>query len=246
MVSIEIKDELHDPDYMRESEEFFGQPIIVIGNDDYDRSVDEVIRQERYMAGVAGARCTKELKKAVRAKYQRPDDIHVFGFDANEERRVDQVIDAEPELHIWPTLIEAALTKADCFALGRRQGLKLARMYELGYHNNNCVGCLKATGAGYWNKIRKDFPEVFAKRAAQEEALGVALCKLSENKFKTQWPDDYSKMKEAHEAGKVRWSKDRTAVRIPLRFLPENAGNHKDLEIGSCGFFCELMPNPQQ
>ncbi len=37
-------------------------------------------------------------------------------------------------------------------------------MYDLGYPNNNCIGCVKG-GMGYWNKIRKDFPEVFQKRA---------------------------------------------------------------------------------
>ena len=33
-------------------------------------------------------------------------------------------------------------------------------MYKLGYKNNNCIGCVKGQ-AGYWNKIRKDFPDVF-------------------------------------------------------------------------------------
>lgn len=27
---------------------------------------------------------------------------------------------------------------------------------------------------GYWNKIRKDFPEVFAERAAQEREIGAS------------------------------------------------------------------------
>lgn len=31
-------------------------------------------------------------------------------------------------------------------------------MYDLGYANNNCIGCVKG-GIGYWNKIRIDFPE---------------------------------------------------------------------------------------
>jgi hypothetical protein len=44
-------------------------------------------------------------------------------------------------------------------------------MYDLGYHNNNCVGCVKG-GKGYWNKIRIDFPEVFAARAKMERDIG--------------------------------------------------------------------------
>lgn len=42
----------------------------------------------------------------------------------------------------------------------------------------NCIGCVKG-GAGYWNKIRTLFPEVFARRAAQERLLNHALCRLN-------------------------------------------------------------------
>ena len=44
-------------------------------------------------------------------------------------------------------------------------------MYDLGFPNNNCVGCIKG-GMGYWNKIREEFPEVFAARAALERKVG--------------------------------------------------------------------------
>lgn len=44
-------------------------------------------------------------------------------------------------------------------------------MYDMGYRNNNCIGCVKG-GMGYWNKIRRDFPEVFARRARQEREIG--------------------------------------------------------------------------
>jgi hypothetical protein len=44
-------------------------------------------------------------------------------------------------------------------------------MYDLGYQNNNCKGCVKG-GMWYWNKIRKDFPDVFEIRARQEREIG--------------------------------------------------------------------------
>ncbi len=49
-------------------------------------------------------------------------------------------------------------------------------MYLLGYGNNNCVGCVKG-GMGYWNKIRRDFPEAFARMAALERKLGRSCIK---------------------------------------------------------------------
>ena len=116
--------------------------------------VDEVIRKTRYMSGVRGARCTKELKKQVRFDWQRDDDIHVFGMTVEEEHRVDQLIDGEPNLEIWAPLIDKGYSKSDCFNVINDAGIQLPEMYRLGYHNNNCIGCLKAAGAGYWNKIR--------------------------------------------------------------------------------------------
>lgn len=44
--------------------------------------------------------------------------------------------------------------------------------------NNNCLGCTKG-GMGYWNRIRKDFPEVFERRARLERQVGYAILKDS-------------------------------------------------------------------
>lgn len=54
-----------------------------------------------------------------------------------------------------------------------RAGLRLPAMYELGYRNNNCVGCPKG-GLGYWNKIRVDFPVHFGRMAELERDLNYA------------------------------------------------------------------------
>jgi len=40
-------------------------------------------------------------------------------------------------------------------------------MYKMGYNNNNCIGCVKG-GAGYWNKIKLDFPDQFNRMASLE------------------------------------------------------------------------------
>jgi hypothetical protein len=72
--------------------------------------------------------------------------------------------------HRFP-LIERCLTKQDAHGILARYGIKRPAMYDLGYHNNNCVGCVKG-GMGYWNRIRVDFPEVFASRAKLERDLG--------------------------------------------------------------------------
>ena len=59
----------------------------------------------------------------------------------------------------------------DCLAMIDRAGIELPAMYRLGYRNNNCVGCPKG-GLGYWNKIRRDFPDVFDRMARLEREIG--------------------------------------------------------------------------
>lgn len=65
-------------------------------------------------------------------------------------------------------------------------------MYDLGYSNNNCIGCVKG-GAGYWNKIREDFPEVFKARAEMERDIGHSILK---DCFLDELPEDKGKMSE--------------------------------------------------
>jgi len=68
------------------------------------------------------------------------------------------------------------VTKEDAHGICARLGIKRPEMYDMGYRNNNCIGCVKG-GMGYWNKIRRDFQEVFRERAAIEREIGFAILK---------------------------------------------------------------------
>jgi hypothetical protein len=72
--------------------------------------------------------------------------------------------------HLFP-LVEKGITKEEAHGILKQAGVKRPAMYDLGYRNNNCVGCVKG-GKGYWNRIRVDFPQVFAERAAMEREIG--------------------------------------------------------------------------
>ncbi len=130
-----------------------------------------VIAGERYVNGPGGAKCTAVLKRKVREAYQRPDDLHVFGFDASESDRVEDFRENNPDLRFVAPLLDAGLSKGDCKAILSRAGVELPAMYRMGYANANCVGCVKG-GMGYWNRIRMDFPEAFARMAALERDIG--------------------------------------------------------------------------
>ncbi len=157
---------------------WIGRPIQRIKSSRYD-SVEDVFDKRNYMSGPAGAICTVEMKKRPRFEFQRATDVHCFGMTADEGKRIKRFAEGNPELRLRWLLEEAGMTKEDCLKMVAEAGIELPAMYRLGYKNNNCIGCVKATSPSYWNKVRQDFPEVFARRAAQSEALGCRLTRVA-------------------------------------------------------------------
>lgn len=161
--------------FLSDCEQWFNYPITILKHPKY-KSVDQVIEKERYINGVKGAKCTQQLKIWHRKKNQRPGDIQIFGFDAGEIDRAFDFRQHNPEVDLYTPLIKKNLYKKDCLSLIKTQGIDLPLMYRMGYKNANCIGCVKG-GMGYWNKIRKDFPDVFFKRAKQEREIGRSCIK---------------------------------------------------------------------
>lgn len=158
-------------------EKWLGQPIVFIRNENYG-TVDDVFEKTRYMSGVRGARCTTELKKLPRHSFALPDDTHIFGFTSEESRRMKNFQDRNPELKLKWVLKDAGITKSQCYQILKDAGIELPAMYKLGFDNNNCPGCVKASSPWYWSQVRKHFPEVFKRRCEQSRALGVRLVEI--------------------------------------------------------------------
>lgn len=170
---------------------WIGQPIQTISSEKYT-SVNDVFAHRRYLAGIAGAPCTVEMKKIPRFAFQRPDDIHIFGFTSDERDRVARFDEYNPGLPTRHILMENEITKDDCLAAIEGAGIELPAMYLLGYRNNNCLGCVKATSAKYWNMIRRDFPSVFDLRAEQSREYGARLTRVGGVRvFLDELPRDY-------------------------------------------------------
>lgn len=170
-------------------ETWLGRKIIYIRSEKYT-TVDDVFEKERFMSGITGARCTVELKKKPRFAYATPDDIHVFGLTADESDRITEFTQRNPELRLLWLLKDQQITKRDCLNRVSRAGIKLPSMYRRGFDNNNCPGCVKATSAWYWQRVREEFPDVFERRCKQSRELGVRLVRLNgERIFLDELPD---------------------------------------------------------
>lgn len=228
-----------------------GVKIEVVKNPAYpDCSAEKVWRDKKAMSFPKGAPCTLELKRTVRLAVEmfNPMDYVVFGFTSEEGRRHDRrVEEGDPVL---PVMLSKGVTKLDCFRILREAGIPLPEIYSIpspfgsGFPNANCVGCVKATSATYWNHVRCTFPEVFSARAALSRELGARLARCHP-KFLPfceqrggEWYDTRSN-ESLHKINKRTGRKELVPPRIYLDELPLHARGEsmKNMAV-ECGVVC--------
>lgn len=206
--------------FLADCERWIGRKVTVLRDAKYGASAAEVWRKKRFIVNRNGAPCSKALKRDVLNTYRLPGDLLVLGYtaDPRDADRLDRYLDANPMDWVWAPLIEAGMTKDDCFKMIVDAGIELPRMYRLGYPNANCPKCPKG-GEGYWNHIRITHPENFEEMAATQDLLG---------------PGSY-------------FFRDRkTGERISLRMLDPNAGRFEPITLPDCGAVCELPDAPKE
>ena len=180
--------------FMADCERWFGKPITTLRSDEYADTWD-VWERTRWLAGINGARCTTELKVKPRLAFQRPDDVHVFGYTADgpDCDRADKLRANYPELTIHTPLIDAGLTKHAVLAMVQDAGIAIPVPYKLGFQNNNCKTCVKATSPDYWSLVRKSYPEDFDRMAKLSRELDVRLTRIRDvrtfiDEIPADWP----------------------------------------------------------
>lgn len=180
---IDVKDQHPDSiRFIRDCEHALGKKVHIVRSSQY-RDVESVIRAFGFIRNVHRSMfypCTNVLKKRVRKEMEEKwsgDTIrYIWGFDVDEQERAVRLVEAMPQFdNVFP-LIDELIDKTTAHALCKELDIKRPLMYDMGYHNNNCVGCVKG-GCGYWNKIRNDFPKVFESRAKMERDIGYAILK---------------------------------------------------------------------
>lgn len=204
----------HDDNFrfLQDVEKWLNIKIKILKSEEYEDTFD-VYRKTRFIVGPGFARCSIELKKAVRQAYENIEsDLQIFGYDYTEIRRMEKFIKNNPEYMLEFPLIDNKLTKNDCHKILEENEIKRPLTYDLGFHNANCLkrGCVKG-GTGYWNHYRKVFPEKFDEMAKLEREIGTPFSKVQ------------IKKKRGY---------------VFLDELPEDVGIHHPEEIYNCGLFC--------
>ena len=206
-----------DPDnkrFLLDVQNWLGKEIEFAINPKYPScSCVDVWADRKFMSGPMGAPCTLELKKKARQEWEKENkpDWHVLGFTYDEKNRHERFVMTERD-NVLPVLIDEKITKQHCFEILNNAGIKLPSIYLRGYPNANCIGCVKATSATYWNHVRREDPEVFQQRAEQSREIG---CKL------------------------VRWNGKRMFLDELPEHAKGRKMKKMDFE---CGIFCEERP----
>lgn len=162
----------------------------------------EVWDARKFMSSPWGAPCTLELKKKARQHWETNNswDYLVLGFTAEETKRFDQFRKSERD-NILPILIAQGITRENCQKIVEAAGIRLPEMYRLGYPNANCIGCVKATSATYWNLVRTTHPQVFEERMLQSREIG---CKLTYYKGERLFLDELPPDAKGHDLKSLR------------------------------------------
>lgn len=199
--------------FLADCEHWFDRKITVLRDEKYEADPVKVWIAKRFIVSRQGAPCSKALKGRILDAYA-PGDPMVLGYTSEESGRLDKFIDANPHARVIAPLIEEGITKEDCFQRIADAGIVLPKPYREGFHNSNCLMCPKG-GMGYWNKIRRHYPENYEVMASIQDILGPGSYFLSDRR-----------------GGK--------RVRVSLRMLDPNAGRFEDEKPVECGGLCEL------
>ena len=199
--------------FLKDCEEWYGRKIIILKNPKYKDHFD-VIKQHKFITNRYGfAYCTHKLKMEMRQEAGYCDSINIFGYTLEEKERSKKLQEHNIDMFCEFPLIDNKKTKEECLGMIWQSGIELPLMYKLGYSHNNCIGCIKG-GMGYWNKIKKDFPEHFDKMSKLERELGITILRFQ--------------------------SGERAGERMYLDELEPQMGNYMNEPSITCGIDCHL------
>jgi len=178
MVMIDTFNEDNDTyRFKKDCEKWYGLPIETITaiGTKHD-SIQAVWYKFKTLNTAHGAICSSELKRDVRKRWQKGVTFknQVFGFDIDEPKRAKAMTLNYPKTKSIYPLLMYGLSKKKCIEIITNHNIEMPNAYQMGYHNNNCLGsqfgCIQG-GIGYWQKIQRENIEAFNLRARIEHEL---------------------------------------------------------------------------
>ena len=160
--------------FKSDCEKWYGAKIETISGVKKYGTIQDIWRKYKSLNVATGAICSTTLKRKVREDWQKENEYlyQAFGFELSEAKRaLSMTLNNPKSKAIYPLLLYG-LFKKDCIDIIQKAGIEVPVTYKYGYLNNNCfkTGCVQG-GIGYWQKMRREYPEKFEAMAAMEREL---------------------------------------------------------------------------
>lgn len=190
--------------FKKDCEKWYGINIeIITGIGEKYGNIFDVWRKHKSLNTATGAICSTNLKRLVREKWEKKNkgfSHQVFGFEFEKKefnRSLSMTLNHGHRTKAIYPLLMMGYNKKDCIKIVEDAGILIPEMYLLGFQNNNCfaTGCVQG-GIGYWQKMKRDFPDKFNVMADLEHELTelkgepVTMLKDQSNQAKESYKQD--------------------------------------------------------
>lgn len=162
--------------FLEDCEAHLGMPIIRIAD---GRTPWEVFFAERFLGNSRVDPCSKILKRELLWSWLERNapkaTVHV-GLDWTEEHRLERLRNYRPGVIIEaPMMWKPIVDKPEMLVKLRKLGIKIPRLYAMGFAHNNCGGFCIKSGQAQFRLLLKTMPERYALHEAQELKLRAYL-----------------------------------------------------------------------
>lgn len=158
--------------FLKDAEQYLQHPVIRIAE---GRDPWQVFFDVKMMGNTRVDPCSAILKRKLLDKWRKDncteDCTVVIGYDATEDHRLQRLKARMAPLKVRAPLLERGLWKEQIYDIVVSDGLKLPRLYGMGFSHNNCGGfCVKAGHASF-ALLLENLPDRYAEHEAKEEAF---------------------------------------------------------------------------
>ncbi|WP_288080832.1 hypothetical protein [Faecalibaculum rodentium] len=165
--------------FMEDTAEYIGVPLTYVVD---GRTPEDIFFETKYLGNARLARCSVELKVRQTLMFleklrteQNLEPILYFGIGPHETHRAYNLRDFYADMPLEPVecrfpLIETFTEEPDVRRIITEEwGIRLPRMYDLGFTHANCGGRCVRGGFAHYAQLYKTWPERYALQEEMEE-----------------------------------------------------------------------------